>query len=171
MAARLVPILITVWCSQTRSSSHAPQCECVPRTQKFRPGPLGRRGKTTREDFCAILEGHENLFGHVVSSPFLPENLIPPSKLFVNILRLHANTDGRLSISVAWAEMYIVVAGLAQRFDFQLQGAGPQDVEYASDQFIIGTKDLSGIKAVITEHGTCGSDAYTSKGIPKILSM
>lgn len=48
--------------------------------------------------------------------------------------------------------MYIVVARLVQRFDLQLQGAGPKDVECVSDQFIIGTADPSGIRAIVTRY-------------------
>lgn len=48
--------------------------------------------------------------------------------------------------------MYIVVARLVQSFDMQLQGAGPKDVDCVSDQFIIGTADPSGIKAVVTRY-------------------
>lgn len=54
--------------------------------------------------------------------------------------------------SLAWAEMYIVIAKLIQHVDLQLQGAGPKDVECVSDQFIIGTADPSGIKAIVTKH-------------------
>ncbi|ROV86771.1 hypothetical protein VSDG_10203 [Cytospora chrysosperma] len=54
--------------------------------------------------------------------------------------------------TLAWAEMYIVVARLVQRFDLQLQGAGPKDVECVSDQFIIGTADPSGIRAIVTRY-------------------
>lgn len=51
--------------------------------------------------------------------------------------------------SLAWAEMFIVVAALVQRFDFELIGAGRKDVDYASDQFIVGTEDKTGIKAIV----------------------
>lgn len=57
-----------------------------------------------------------------------------------------------LFTSLAWAEMYIVIASIVQRFDLQLQGAGPKDVECSSDQFIIGTQDNSGIKAAVSRH-------------------
>ncbi|KAK5992086.1 N-acetyltryptophan 6-hydroxylase ivoC [Cladobotryum mycophilum] len=57
-----------------------------------------------------------------------------------------------LGMHLAWAEMYIVLAALVQRFDLQFDGAGPKDVECASDQFIIGTEDQSGIKAFITQY-------------------
>ena len=52
--------------------------------------------------------------------------------------------------SLAWAELYIVMARIVQRFDFRFDGAGLKDVKPDSDQFIIGTKDGSGIKAFVT---------------------
>ncbi|KAM4056183.1 cytochrome p450 [Hirsutella rhossiliensis] len=55
-----------------------------------------------------------------------------------------------LGMHLAWAELYMVVASLVQRFDFEFDGAGPKDVEPVSDQFTIGTEDQSGIKAFVT---------------------
>lgn len=55
--------------------------------------------------------------------------------------------------SLAWAEMYIVVAALVRRLDFELIGAGPKDVDCASDQFIVGTEDQTGIKAIVKRRG------------------
>ena len=51
--------------------------------------------------------------------------------------------------SLAWAELYMTVAALVLRFDFELDGAGPKDVEPVSDQFLIGTADSSGIRAFV----------------------
>lgn len=48
--------------------------------------------------------------------------------------------------------MYIVIAALVQRFDFELIGAGPKDVKCVSDQFIVGTADTTGIKAIVKKH-------------------
>lgn len=45
--------------------------------------------------------------------------------------------------------MYIVVATLVQRLDFELVGAGPKDVDCASDQFIVGNEDQTGIKGIV----------------------
>lgn len=73
----------------------------------------------------------------------------------LRLLQHHSSVQHQLTFelpSLAWAEMYILVAKLVQRFDIQLQGAGPKDVECVSDQFIIGTADPSGIKAVITRY-------------------
>ena len=41
--------------------------------------------------------------------------------------------------SLAWAEMYISVSTLAQRFDFQFVDAKAEDFECVSDQFAVGT--------------------------------
>lgn len=43
--------------------------------------------------------------------------------------------------------MYLVVATIAQCFDFKLQGVEAVDFEMESDQFIIGTKGESMMKA------------------------
>lgn len=45
--------------------------------------------------------------------------------------------------------MYIIIATLVQRLDLELVGAGPKDVECASDQFIIGIADQTGIKSIV----------------------
>lgn len=75
--------------------------------------------------------------------------LVPDTKLFFSMRRL----SSELPIpSLAWAVMYIVVARLVERFDMEPQGAGPKDVECVSDQFIIGTADPSGIKAVVARY-------------------
>lgn len=49
--------------------------------------------------------------------------------------------------------MYIVVAALVRRLDFELVGAGLKDVECASDQFIVGTEDLTGIRGIVKRRG------------------
>ncbi|KAJ4385468.1 hypothetical protein N0V93_009896 [Gnomoniopsis smithogilvyi] len=56
-----------------------------------------------------------------------------------------------LGMHLAWVELYLVVAALVLKFDFQLDGAGLKDVKPASDQFIAGTEDQSGIKAFVTK--------------------
>ncbi|KAH8768275.1 trichodiene oxygenase, partial [Diaporthe sp. PMI_573] len=61
-------------------------------------------------------------------------------------------TRSCLGMYLAWAEMYIVIAALIQRFDFKLIGAGPKDVKCASDQFIVGTADTTGIKAIVKNY-------------------
>lgn len=52
--------------------------------------------------------------------------------------------------SLAWAEMYIVLAALAQRFDFRFEGAKAEDFECTSDQFAIGTTGKGTLDATVT---------------------
>lgn len=49
--------------------------------------------------------------------------------------------------SLAWAEMYLVVAALVLRFDFDFDGASAKDFECESDQFILGTRGKGILKA------------------------
>lgn len=42
--------------------------------------------------------------------------------------------------SLAWAEMYLVVATLVHKFDFTIEGAVAEDFEFLKDNFAIGTK-------------------------------
>jgi len=46
--------------------------------------------------------------------------------------------------------MYMVIAALAQRFDFEFEGAKAEDFECSSDQFIIGTSGKGVIKTTAT---------------------
>jgi hypothetical protein len=43
----------------------------------------------------------------------------------------------------------MTTAALVRQFDFEFDSAGPKDVVCASDRFIIGTADSSGIKAYV----------------------
>ncbi|ORY67553.1 cytochrome P450 [Pseudomassariella vexata] len=70
-------------------------------------------------------------------------------KTFAPFSRGTRNCGG---MQLAWAELYMVIAALVQRFDFEFDGAGPKDVVCASDRFIIGTADSSGIKAFVAEY-------------------
>lgn len=54
--------------------------------------------------------------------------------------------------SLAWAEMYLVLAALVQCFDFQFKGISGEDFECKSDQFIIGTKGKGVLKALVTPY-------------------
>ncbi|KAL2180582.1 cytochrome P450 [Thermothelomyces heterothallicus CBS 202.75] len=45
-----------------------------------------------------------------------------------------------LGMHLAWAELYMLLAALVQRFDFTFEGATPADFEFAFDSFAIGTK-------------------------------
>ncbi|KAF7889348.1 uncharacterized protein EAF01_010841 [Botrytis porri] len=54
-----------------------------------------------------------------------------------------------LGMNLAWAEMYLLLAALVQRFDFQFEGATSKDFECESDQFIIGTSGKGVLNAVV----------------------
>lgn len=58
-------------------------------------------------------------------------------------------TDSSVSFSLAWAEMYLTIATIAQRFDFKIQNVEAADFEMESDQFLIGTKEESRMKAYV----------------------
>ncbi|RYO91541.1 hypothetical protein DL764_008276 [Monosporascus ibericus] len=55
-----------------------------------------------------------------------------------------------LGMHLAWAEMYMIVAALAQHFDFQFEGATAEDFECTSDQFAVGTKGKGMLIATVT---------------------
>ncbi|KAK2601850.1 hypothetical protein QQS21_004633 [Conoideocrella luteorostrata] len=57
-----------------------------------------------------------------------------------------------IGMHLAWAELYVAIVALVDQFDFELDNAGLKDVECASDQFVVGLKDLSGIKAKVMQH-------------------
>lgn len=52
--------------------------------------------------------------------------------------------------SLAWAELYLLLAGLVDRFDFDYINAQAEDFECNSDQFAIGTKGKGVLKATVT---------------------
>lgn len=54
--------------------------------------------------------------------------------------------------SLAWAQMYMVLAALVQRFNFQFDGVSSKDFECESDQFIIGTKENGKLNVFITPY-------------------
>lgn len=56
--------------------------------------------------------------------------------------------------SLAWAEMYLVLNALVQLFDFEFQSAIAKDFEWESDQFTIGTKGQSILKANVRSRRT-----------------
>ncbi|KAI0474675.1 cytochrome P450 [Xylaria cf. heliscus] len=49
-----------------------------------------------------------------------------------------------LGMHLAWTEMYIVIATLAQRFDFRLNDVGSRDIEPVSDKFMAATSRQNG---------------------------
>lgn len=42
--------------------------------------------------------------------------------------------------SLAWAELYLVIATLVQKFTFEFVGAKAEDFRCVSDQFVVGTR-------------------------------
>ncbi|KAI2628595.1 cytochrome P450 [Hypoxylon sp. NC1633] len=57
-----------------------------------------------------------------------------------------------LGLHLAWAELYLIVATLVQRFDFQFEGVTGEDFECTSDQFIIGNNIKGMLHAIATIH-------------------
>ncbi|KAI1495963.1 cytochrome P450 [Biscogniauxia marginata] len=68
-------------------------------------------------------------------------------KTFAPFLR---GTRACLGMHLAWAEMYLLVAGLVDRFDFRYLNARADDFECDSDQFAIGTKGKSVLEATVS---------------------
>ncbi|KAL9112104.1 MAG: hypothetical protein Q9227_003481 [Pyrenula ochraceoflavens] len=54
-------------------------------------------------------------------------------------------TRNCLGMHLAWAELYMALAMLVSRFDFDFVGTGPEDVDPHSDQFVVGTKSKRGV--------------------------
>ncbi|KAI0899294.1 cytochrome P450 [Annulohypoxylon nitens] len=55
-----------------------------------------------------------------------------------------------LGMYLAWAEIYLVLAALVQRFNFQFEDSKAEDFECESDQFTIGTNGKGLLKARIS---------------------
>ncbi|KAH8890336.1 cytochrome P450 [Thozetella sp. PMI_491] len=53
-----------------------------------------------------------------------------------------------LGMHLAWAELYLTLAMVVSRFDFEFVDTGPEDVEFHTDQFVFGPKGTNGIKAI-----------------------
>jgi len=60
-------------------------------------------------------------------------------------------TRNCIGMHFAWALLYISVATIVQRFDLELDGVGPEDVDPVSDQFLLGTERLDGFNAFVKE--------------------
>ncbi|KAI0428311.1 cytochrome P450 [Xylaria sp. FL1042] len=73
-----------------------------------------------------------------------PDGQLESDKAFAPFLR---GTRACLGMYLAWAEMYLLVAGLVDRFDFQYPNARAGDFECNSDQFAIGTKGKGVLEA------------------------
>ncbi|RYP45943.1 hypothetical protein DL769_011423 [Monosporascus sp. CRB-8-3] len=57
-----------------------------------------------------------------------------------------------IGMHLAWVELYMVVAAIVQRFDFEFDADASKDITWVSDMFTIGTAARNGLKAVITRH-------------------
>ncbi|RYP50907.1 hypothetical protein DL768_003667 [Monosporascus sp. mg162] len=57
-----------------------------------------------------------------------------------------------IGMHLAWMELYMVVAAIVQRSDFEFDADAAEDVTQASDIFTIGTTARNGLKAAITRH-------------------
>ncbi|KAH6650680.1 cytochrome P450 [Chaetomium tenue] len=62
-------------------------------------------------------------------------------------------TRGCLGMHLAWAEMYVALAALVQRFDFVIEGATATDFEFERDDFSIGTKAGCNLLARVSLRG------------------
>lgn len=54
--------------------------------------------------------------------------------------------------SLAWAEMYLLIATLVHKFDFTIEGATASDFEFFKDNFGIGTK--AGVNLMVRAEAT-----------------
>ncbi|KAI1141301.1 cytochrome P450 [Hypoxylon sp. FL0543] len=57
-----------------------------------------------------------------------------------------------LGMHLAWAEMYLLLAAIVQKFDFKIVGAVASDFELERDNFGIGTKAGCNMMAHVTPH-------------------
>ncbi|KAK7961239.1 cytochrome P450 [Apiospora saccharicola] len=60
-----------------------------------------------------------------------------------------------LGMHLAWAEMYLAVAQVVQRFDFEFQGVDATTFHMQSDQYIIKTKGIAALNAAVTLREAC----------------
>lgn len=63
-----------------------------------------------------------------------------------------SSTDEPLRSSLAWAELYISLAALVQRFNFEFQDIQASDFQMQRDDFIIGTNARHMLKCHVTLH-------------------
>ncbi|KAI1761930.1 cytochrome P450 [Hypoxylon sp. FL1150] len=85
---------------------------------------------------------------------FSPERWMDPDarrKLDKAFAPFSKGTRNCLGMHLAWAEMYILIATLVQRYDFKYQGAVAEDFLCVSDQFAIGTKSQGVLRATVMQ--------------------
>ncbi|KAI1441145.1 cytochrome P450 [Annulohypoxylon stygium] len=106
-----------------------------------------------------LLHANESLYPD--PRRFNPNRWMDPSgaqeldKTFAPFLR---GTRSCLGMYLAWAEMYLLVANLVDRFDFGYLNARAKDFECDSDQFAIGTRGKGVLEATVSlrDGGGCG---------------
>ncbi|KAI0884561.1 cytochrome P450 [Annulohypoxylon maeteangense] len=76
-----------------------------------------------------------------------PESRKMVDKTFAPFSR---GTRNCLGMHLAWAELYVIVATIAYRYNFKFQGATAEDFECISDQFAIGTKGRGNLNATVS---------------------
>ncbi|PHH63898.1 hypothetical protein CDD81_5346 [Ophiocordyceps australis] len=57
-----------------------------------------------------------------------------------------------LGMHLAWAELYMLIASLVMRFNFDLADTDLRDVVPVSDNFAVGVRDFCGVKAYVTKY-------------------
>jgi hypothetical protein len=55
-----------------------------------------------------------------------------------------------VGFSLAWAEIYLAVAALVQKFDFRFEGSSAEGFELESDQFIVRTRGKGFLNAFVS---------------------
>ena len=68
--------------------------------------------------------------------------------IFLSEVRCPAGTD-TLDSSLAWAELYLVLAAMYARFDFVLHETLFDDIEIGSDQFTPVPRSRNGVRVTI----------------------
>ncbi|KAF7891360.1 uncharacterized protein EAF02_001685 [Botrytis sinoallii] len=95
-----------------------------------------------------------------LSSIFMedPMHFNPERWMDIDVRRKHDKTYAPFSrgtriclgMNLVWAEMYMLLAALVQRFDFHFEGVASKDFKCESDQFIIGTSGKGVLNAFVT---------------------
>ncbi|KAK7973454.1 hypothetical protein PG988_007588 [Apiospora saccharicola] len=134
---------------------------------RLSPG-LSTRAQRIAPDRDLVYEGREPPVGMTTLLMHTDPDLYPDPKRFdperwtdMDVGRKTEKTYGPfgrgtsmcLGMHLAWAELYMAVAALVQRFDFEFEPTGVYDVECSSDQFIIGTSGRDGLQTFANRVG------------------
>lgn len=109
---------------------------------KFDPERWADPEKRREEDLCPVLPRNQKLFRNAVSHPKKDYKSLPWNRLHFLLTLVIA--------SLAWMELYFVVATIVRRFDFELVDTTAEDVEAYRDHFLPGTKTNNGVKVIAT---------------------